>query len=97
MKKISSNPDESVGVVIMPNPLDHRIGIYKATRLLEWAETIVQNFGDVNVYVSVHPRPTDPNHPEVVRHPTLAAAMEDGDDVLVVVAGMMEVETEEKK
>ena len=93
MKKISSNPDESVGVVIMPNSLDHRIGIYKSTRLLEWAETIVQNFGDVDVFVSAHPRIPDAKH-GAMPSPTLAAAMEDGDDVLVVVAGMMEVEVQ---
>jgi len=90
---ISTNKEQSVGVLIKSNPLDQRIGIYKASRLVEWANLVLTNFGDIDVFVSAHPRVADPKT-GVAPSPTLAAAMEDGDDVLVVVAGMMEVGVE---
>ena len=96
IKRVSSNPSETVAVVIMPNPLDHHIGLYKSSRLKEWADMIVATFGnDMDVYLSAHPRlaNTDGN----TASPTLAAAMEDGDDVLVVVAGCYVVDVDEKE
>lgn len=83
MNVLIFNPDSTVGLADFNNPKSDYIGKFNPKLLKEWAELILDTFGDDYVYLAVH-KNLDP----MVTARVLTAADEYGDPLQVAVCGM---------
>ena len=83
MTPLSINASNTVGLVDMSNPKEDFIGEFDPVLLKQWAERVLENFaGEDVVYLSIHK-----NSDSMITARCLAASIEHGDEVQVIVCG----------
>ena len=89
---LSSNPTGTVFMVQQDNPKADFAGQFRPSLLKEWAEEVLQNFGDEDVvYLYIHPS----GNPDTARF--VSASMEHGAELQICVAGVDNDDVIDKK
>ena len=84
---ITTNPTHTVGLCEGVIPKSEYVGRFKASLLKEWAEKILHDLGDRQVFVYSHKS----ENPATTAK-TLAASTDYGDDMFVCVVGVEDKE-----
>ena len=84
---ITTNPTNTIGLCEGDIPKSEYIGKFKASLLKEWAEKILHDFGDRQVYLYIHKSENPSTSAKV-----MAASTDYGDDMFVCVVGVEDKE-----
>jgi hypothetical protein len=89
---ITTSHNNTIGLCEGDIPKSEYIGIFKASLLKSWAEQILHDFGDRQVFLYSH-KSENPG----TSAKTLAASLDYGDDLFVCVVGVEDKEDVKEK